>query len=158
MKEFLIKKLTSIGMVLLCCALLLSGCFFDNDEKSYDSLKKSFEKDLEAVDAAVQNGSYDDAAELKWIKKVDVNERYVDFYCGGSGFGSQTDYTGFFYTEDDDPLAMWRGVVNSVVSPNDFVKTEDGWEYIERDHHEGGDNIYIVKQLAPCYYYYYLHF
>ena len=148
-----------IIVFIICSFVMLSGCM-GNDEKSFDSINKCFLQDFSVIDAAVKNEQYDDATSLRWIKSVDVSDGYIDFYCGGSGMGSQTNYTGFFFTPDDDPLAMWRknDPVHHVMTAADFIETEDGWEYRERDHNAGGDNVFIVKKLAPCYYYYYLHF
>ena len=153
-----IKRLLCIVLI-ICNIVILSGCM-GNDEKSFDSINKRFLQDFSAIDAAVNSEQYDDATSLSWIKSVDENDGYVDFYCGGSGMGSQTNYTGFFFTPDDDPLAMWRknDPILYVMSAADFVKTADGWEYRESDHDSRGDNVFIVRRLAPCYYYYYLHF
>ena len=153
-----IKRLLTIVFI-ICSFVILSGCM-GNDEKSFDSINKSFLQDFSVIDAAVKNEQYDDATSLRWIKSVDVSDGYVDFYCGGSGMGSQTNYTGFFFTPDDDPLAMWpkNDSAHYVMTAADFIETENGWEYRERDHNAGGDNVFIVRKLAPCYYYYYLHF
>ncbi len=152
------KRFLTIALM-ICCMAMLSACMC-NDEKSFDSLNKSFLRDFSVIEAAVMNEQYDDATSLGWIKSVDVSDGYVDFYCGGSGMGSQTNYTGFFFTPDDDPLAMWskNDPVHHVMTAADFIETVDGWEYRERDHNEKGDNVFIVRKLAPCYYYYYLHF
>ena len=149
-----------LGLILVFYSLMmLSGCFA-NDETSFGSLKKSFLHDYDVINSAVENEQYYSAASLSWIKQVDVNDGYVDYYCGGSGMGSQTNYTGFFYTPNDDPLAMWRANDPDLytMTASDFVETADGWEYRESDHKSGGDNYYFVRKLAPCYYYYYLHF
>ena len=148
------KRFLTIALM-ICCMAMLSACM-GNDEKSFDSLNKSFLRDFSVIEAAVMNEQYDDATSLGWIKSVDVSDGYVDFYCGGSGMGSQTNYTGFFFTPDDDPLALWREYDSKIDA--DFVETEDGWEYREFDHDAKGDNVFIVRKLAPCYYYYYLHY
>lgn len=152
------KRLLVLIMV-FCGLMMLSGCI-DSDEKSFQSLKINFLDDYDVINSAVENEQYYSAASLSWIKEVDVKDGYVDYYCGGSGMGSQTNYTGFFFTPNDDPLAMWRANVPDLyaMTASDFVETADGWEYRESDHNAGGDNCYIVKKLAPCYYYYYLHF
>ena len=150
----------AVILILLCCLSMLTACFFSNDELSYDKLLRRFNADRDEIEAVVADGGFERAADLKWIRDVEIHDRYVDFYCGGSGLGSQTNYTGFFYTPDDDPLAMWRQNDYScyVLTPDDFVQTEEGWEYREHDHNEFGDNYYSVRKLAPNYYYYYLHF
>lgn len=161
-------KQTICVLLLLCITASVAACAADtktdveqllflrllnqlnNDEKSYDELKELFDGDCAAINAAVRDGRYEDLTELDWIESATESDGYVDFYCGGSGMGSQTNYTGFFYTPDDDPLAMWRGAFTA----NEFVETEDGWEYTE----SGGDNVFRVRRLAGGYYYYHLHY
>ena len=152
------KRLLSVVLI-ICSIVMLSGCM-DNDEMSFDSLNKSFLQDYSVIDTAVKNERYAAATTLSWIERATERDGYIDFECGGSGMGSQTNYTGFFFTSDDDPLAMWRENDPSthVMTASDFVETRDGWEYRESDHNSGGDNVYLVRKLAPCYYYYYLHF
>ena len=160
MKAILNSHIRMIGFVLVICSLLmLSGCM-GNDEIAFDSVNKHFLQDHDVIDAAVKQEQYDDAESLNWIKSVDVYGGYVDFYCGGRGMGSQTAYSGFFFTSDDDPLAMWRNNKRGRhdMTAADFVETADGWEYRESDHRYGGDNVFIIRKLVPCYYYYYLHY
>ena len=161
------KRMVLTAICLLLCVVCV-GCKLEeiafvavmsvldaanNDEKSFDELNRLFLRDFDAIDAAVQSGQYDGAAKLSWIDSANAGDGYADFGCGGSGFGSQTNYTGFFYTPDDDPFALW-----SSDTAADFVETGDGWEYREHDHNPGGDNVYRVQKLAPCYYYYWLHY
>ena len=158
LKRLLIIALAVFNVLLFsgCSILLTSLGRMDDDEKPFDYLNDCFLRDFAVIVSAVKNEQYDDAISLSWIKSADADGGYVDFYCGGSGFGSQTNYTGFFFTPDDDPLAMWRKSGPDLTSC--FVETKDGWEYREHDHNPGGDNVFIVKKLAPCYYYYYLHY
>ena len=146
-------------LIVLGCILLLLGPL-RNNPNSFRSLSTSFQKDFAVIDTAIKSARYNDASALKWIEDVEPDDGYVGFYCGGRGRGSQTEYTGFFYTPADDPLAMWRQSDStdndSLVS--DFAETENGWEYRESDHKAGGDNRFIVRKLAPCYYYYWLHY
>ena len=134
-------------LIVLGCILLLLGPL-RNNTKSFRSLSKSFQKDFAVIDTAIKSERYNDASALKWIEDVEPDDGYVGFYCGGRGRGA------------DDPLAMWRqsdsADNDSLVS--DFAETENGWEYRESDHKAGGDNRFIVRKLAPCYYYYWLHY
>ena len=74
--------------------------------------------------------------------------------------GPETNYSGFIYTPDDDPLAIWgkNDPVHFSLTTSDFVETADGWEYRESDHDPTGDNVFIIRKLAPCYYYYHQHY
>ena len=139
-------------LVLLIACLILPHSCVENNEMSFDAVTEAFHADFDTIDAAVKSGQHTDAAALPWIDSVSPSENYVEFYCGGSGIGSQTNYTGFFFTPDDDPFAMWPD------SAALFVETAEGWEYRERDHNPGGDNLFRSRKLAPYYYYFYTHF
>ena len=156
---FVSKRWLMECLIVSGCILLLFGPLHNN-AKSFRSLSRSFQKDFAIIDTAVKGERYNDAAALKWIEDVDAADGYVDFYCGGGGRGSQTEYTGFFYTPADDPLAMWRQSTSADNDSlaSDFVETESGWEYRESNHQSGGDNRFLVRKLAPCYYYYWLHY
>ena len=152
------KRRALLALLAALC-LLFSGCAnvlwtvmdaATSDEKSFEQLQELFEEDFAVIDSAVRSGRASDAEALRWIRSADEDEAYIDFYCGGSGMGSQTNYTGFFYSPEDDPLALWR---NSPVRW-DFVETEEGWEYVEG----GGDNHFLVRQLASGYFYYFMHY
>ena len=151
------------GLAVLC--LTFSGCAnllwtvmdaASSTEKTFEQVKKLFEADQDAVLAAVRSGQYEDAASLDWIESVDDCGTYVYFACGGSGMGSQTNYSGFFYTPEDDPLVMHRHSNPAMYALNaeDFVQTEEGWEYRE----SASDNHFIIRRLATGYYYYWEHF
>lgn len=90
-----------------------------------------------------------DFEELDWnlsIQEIDVNDDHVDFSCGGAGFGSQTAYRGFFYTENEDMYAVW------CAPPNDqrLSAEGDGYKWTE----ENGDNTYYVEKICDNFYYY----
>ena len=145
MKTRLVTVKRLLGIILMiCCITILSGCI-GNHRMPFASLEKRFLQDYNVIDTAVINKEYDAAASLSWIERVDEKDGCIDFYCGGSGIGSQTNYTGFFFTRDDDPLAMWRDrktdSLQYVMTASDYVETANGWEYRECDHNAGGDNV-----------------
>ena len=145
-----------MGLVMLIGWFIfpLMGCL-DNNEMTFDSLKKHFEEDYNVIDKAIKSEQYSNLESLDWIESVYSNVHYVECSCGGSGMGSQTNYTGFFYTPHDDPFAMWRSYVSpGGLSAKDFTETEDGWVYRQPQ----GDNEFIAKKLAPGYYYFFEHY
>ena len=71
---------------------------------------------------------------------------FVEFSCGGAGFGSATQYCGFYYSADDDMTEIW-------CSPTDdgpLCKSGDGYLWKEKD----GDNTYYTEKICGHFYYY----
>lgn len=83
------------------------------------------------------------------IKNVYETDDFVEFYCGGSGFGSQTNYSGFFYAKNGNMNALLPDV-----EINDMVAKDGGYYW----HDEVGDNTYFVVHICDRFYYYYEHY
>lgn len=147
----LLKHWTIFVMMIGWFILPLMACL-NNNEMSFDSLNGHFQEDFNVIDNSIKCGQYNDLESLDWVESITTDVHYVKCDCGGSGMGSQTNYTGFFYTPDDDPFAMWREYLNP--SARGFVETEDGWVYREIQ----GDNEFVVRKLAPGYYYFFEHY
>ena len=64
------------------------------------------------------------------------NENVVQFYCGGKGLSIGSTYTGFYYSKDDTPFALYfEGVKLSELKPGVYEwKNSDGTHriYTER--------------------------
>jgi len=71
---------------------------------------------------------------------------FIDFDCGGTGFGSAMTYYGFYFTEDNLPIG-WDG------EEVDLQHKGDGWTYKEGD----SDNIYYTERIRDHWYYYEMH-
>ncbi|MBQ1371464.1 MAG: hypothetical protein IIY70_00905 [Oscillospiraceae bacterium] len=149
----------SFSLLFSACAFLFSDDIIHRDE-TYSTIQKRFESDYELISEAVQNELYDDVAALKWVHSTRTHEKCVEFNCCSRGMGNRSTYAGFFYTPSDDPLAMWRHDIEAVfsVTPDDFTETVDGWEYQENDSKRDGSTVFIVRKLAPDYYYYHLRY
>lgn len=83
------------------------------------------------------------------IKSVYETDDFVEFYCGGSGFGSQTNYSGFFYAKNG-----YMNAVRSDISLDTMVEKDGGYYW----HDEVGDNTYFVVHICDRFYYYYEHY
>lgn len=80
------------------------------------------------------------------IKDIIAEENFIDFRCGGSGFGSQTSYFGFYYTENDDVYSVW------CAPPREESLACYGGGYLWEE--KGGDNRYYTEKICDHFYYY----
>ena len=70
----------------------------------------------------------------------------MDFDCGAGGFGSETAYRGFYYSEEEDLYAPW-----CAPPPEELLISRDGgffWEEAQ------GDNTYYVEKICEGFFYY----
>lgn len=137
------------GLVVLCSAFLLLGvigCSPFDDRADKDMIFRLVTDNQQLLLSCIEKNTFD---ELNWslsVQEVDVNEDHVDFSCGGAGFGSQTAYRGFFYTENDNMYAVWCAPSND----QSLSADGDGYTWTE----EAGDNTYYVEKICDNFYYY----
>ena len=82
---------------------------------------------------------------IQLIDDDEIGRGFVDFDCGGSGFGPETSYCGFYYSADDDMTEIWCAPRNVSLS-----KSGSGYEW----HEENGDNTYYTENICGHFYYY----
>jgi len=72
-----------------------------------------------------------------------VEDEFIEFNCGGSGFGPSTSYYGFYYSANGKPLDIFGvdGIMTDI---------EKGLIWEEED---GEDNYYTEKIISNIYYY-----
>jgi hypothetical protein len=88
------------------------------------------------------------------IKQIRTNDTYIDFSCGGSGFGSETSYWGFYYSESDDLSALCPASSYK----QELRKSGNGYVWEEFWQNPRGDNTYYVEPIVDHFYYYELTF
>lgn len=88
------------------------------------------------------------------IEQIRTNDTYIDFSCGGSGFGSETSYWGFYYSESDDLSALCP----ASSSKQELRKSGNGYVWEESWQNPRGDNTYYVEPIVDHFYYYELTF
>ena len=82
------------------------------------------------------------------IEDSEIDDGFVEFLCGGAGFGPETNYRGFYYAADDDMTRIW-------CAPSDRTARESGQGYLWKDI---GDNWYYSEWICGHFYYYEAHF
>ncbi|MBQ6274724.1 MAG: hypothetical protein IJK63_10955 [Oscillospiraceae bacterium] len=88
------------------------------------------------------------------IRKISVSDDCIDFLCGGDGFGSETAYWGFYYSEKDDMTALW------CAHPADqrLERSGEGYLWKEAWYDPRGDNTYYTEWICGHFYYYEMSF
>ena len=99
----------------------------------------------------VNNGGADQALELYGVQSVDTarDGAYIVFDCGGSGFGSSTNYCGFYYSPDDIPQ-----LAGHMTSEDSLTTDGSGYGYRQPD----GDNRYYTERIVNNWFYFEAHY
>lgn len=144
--------------VLLCLIFVISltACSFPNpfddrakkeDIISYVNENKDFL--LECIGKNECLSIKDSTNIIQSIDDDDIGKGFVDFDCGGSGFGSETNYCGFYYSADDNLTEIWCSPGDSSV----LKITEHGYLWKESWTRQG-DNTYYTEHICDHFYYY----
>lgn len=112
-------------------------------QKIFNFVEKNYDIIVEAC------GSNDSAAlsAIDGIQEVDFVNGYVLVYCQGYGFGSSTQYYGFYYSRDNLPVAVSDGQILCLSSQ--LVKEGDGYQYIDSNY-----NIFYTEHIKGNIYFY----
>ena len=134
------------------CKDLIGGAFFlmlvaATDDSADKDVVFEFVRENEAeLLQAIADGDFSAFENQGFIKKINAEEKVVDFSCGGAGVGSGTSYVGFYYTADNDMTAVW-----CAPSSADLLKPSGkGYEWSETL----GDNRYYTEHICGNFYYY----
>jgi len=137
------KKPIILLAVVLTVIILFQACdriFFDHLSKKQIFALVSDNEEL--LLQCIAENDFEKAYAIKGISYISVEEKIIEFGCGGSGFGSGTSYYGFYYTTDDNMTAIWCA--------GPVVPDGRGYSWTE----ENGDNRYYTEKICDCFYYY----
>lgn len=129
---------------LLALILLLTAC---SAEASRGTILRYVEVHQQELERRVETGDFDGIGLP--VLEVNAGETCVEFECGGSGFGPETSYRGFFYSAEDDIYAVWCAPPRGTLCADG-----DGWSWQETD----GDNECYIQHIVGHFYYYEAHF
>lgn len=152
------------GLCLALTALLLfslSGCgdfielvrlireIQEDDRPSGEEMRQFVLENEDYLLQCIQAGEPEKLEGYGIIKSVYESGNYIEFSCEGSGFGSQTNYAGLFYSKNGNMNAA-----RPHISPEDMIQEGNGylWEQPE------GDNTYYVEHICGRFYYYLEHY
>lgn len=154
----MLKKGLSLLLVVIMvlslsgCSDILSGAIFlfliatgdDSADKNevFEFVRENEEELLEAIESR-DFSAYEN---IGIIKEIGADETYVDFYCGGAGIVSATFYVGFYYTSENDMMAVWCAPTTA----SSLTPSGNGFEWQEPN----GDNRYYTEHICNNFYYY----
>lgn len=101
----------------------------------------------EIFQTAVDTGDYSEVEKLEGIRDVTEHDDYIEFYCGGTGMGSNTNYYGILYSELD---------VSLIAPTNGYTVTREGG--VVRIEEDRGDNLFIYTSLGDGFWFYEEHY
>ena len=152
MKKFFIGFGTSILVVLIAFAVFV--CYIVNlfsDNLSKKQIFSLVNKNQEMLNDCIDSKDFSEIKQLKGVKEVNFENDVLDVYCGGSGFGSATNYYGFYYSPPNKPLVVWCGHV----SESKRLSPESNGYSIRNSN---DDNWYYTEKIRENFFYYESHF
>ncbi len=89
----------------------------------------------------VSEKEFSDTEKIEGIQEIYDKTQIVDFYCGGTGIGSATNYYVFYYSSDNNPKAIFAGTIiseipNFQIEKNGFFiknSNDDNYYYTEKN-------------------------
>ena len=134
------RKIAYFLVCFLVIARLLTSC---SAEASRGSILRYVENHQEELEERVERADFEGIGYP--VLEVNAAEECIEFECGGSGFGPETSYWGFFYSAEDNIHAVWCAPPRGTLRPDG-----DGWSWQESD----GDNEYYIQHIVGHFYYY----
>jgi hypothetical protein len=103
---------------------------------------------------SIEKGDFSSVEKDSPIRKIRVRNDCVEFACGGDGFGPETSYWGFYYSEKDDMTVLW------CAHPADqrLERSGDGYLWKEVWYDPKGDDTYYTEWICGHFFYYEMTF
>ncbi len=141
-------KIPGLSAILFVVIMLVASC--GDGLTSRDSVVDMYRRNEETFLQAAREGDFDRLTQVRGVQRVSEYRGCTEIFCGGTGFGPETNYYGVFYSEKDDLVA-----VQISCGTTERLKP-DGAGYRYRE--PGGDDEYYVEPLGNHYYYYEAHY
>ncbi len=135
------------GMLIVAVLLVVGIVAFPSILNDLPSKKRVFalvNENHALLWEAIWTNEYEKALAIKGIQNVHVYDDAIEFYCGGSGMGSQTRYRGFYYSADNTLSGL------DFCRESGLSREEKGFSYYEKD----GDNSYYTEKIRDNFFYY----
>lgn len=123
------KKAVLFAVITLICSFLLISCFSSNDLKTFERVEKYYLDNKEEFNSAVEyNFPQDPQTEdfdyfyrkggeeefikdhfgsTRFVQKVHQHDNdHIVFYCGGKGLATSSEYSGIYYSRNDEPYGL----------------------------------------------------
>ncbi len=146
-----------LSLALLAVVLVIAiNVIFDNS-LSKRQIYNLVEKHSETILEDINENNFEDTLAIRGVTGVESDD-LVDIQCGGSGLGSQTSCSGFYYYENDEPVVVNSGGSIYHVDESEFIAYDKGYLYTEMNI-DGtvSDNTYYTERISEGFYYYEWH-
>ena len=97
------KRILSV-MIVICFLFTLTGC--NSRESNRKEIFDLVERNYDAIVAACQSKDIDALTAIDGITKVTIADGYVLMFCKGEGIAPSSQYYGFYYSEENSPIAV----------------------------------------------------
>ncbi len=131
-----------IALIFICS---LTGC--NREEKGKKDIFDLVEENYDAIVEACENKNADALYNIDGIKKVDIVDGYVLVYCKGSGIAPSSQDYGFYYSEENRPVAVFDRYI--VCDTEDLSLDGSGYKYLDRD-----NNAFYTEHIEGNIYFY----
>ena len=151
MKRLIAVILFSAALILF--ALSASSCSFFQVQDPSSPKKRVINYVLENESSLIEHIRENRFSELEntgIIEDISEHEYYIDFSCGGSGFGPNTSYWGFYYALSEDETKAVSAMGGCAYSE----LTESGSGLSIAD----GDNLFYTENITGRFYYYFIKY
>ena len=138
------KKILSFVMVF---AILSSVAGCRTQENVKKDIVRLVEKHYDEIVEACVNQDTEALCAIAGIKEVDIVEGYVLVYCQGYGIAPSSQEYGFYYSEENLPIAVFDGHI--VCNTTELVKEGNGYQYIDSGH-----NSFYTEHIKGNLYFY----
>ena len=130
-----------------CGGLLLAGmAILDDNRASKDEICAYVRENEKTIIDCIKTKDYAAVKNSNIVKEISFGHKYIEFDCGGAGFGSATSYCGFYFSEEDDMTAIWCGPTDN----EPLQKSGNGYMWKQKD----GGNTYYTENICGHFYYY----
>lgn len=142
------------GLALFCVVVFLmarnGGGFKRPSDSTQTQAMRICMENLDVLLADIAQNDFTRTEQISDFESVSVQYDedagepvFVDYACGGSGFGPNTAYWGFYYSTDDDMTRIW-------CAGEPLVPFQNGYVYRQTD----GDDRYYTEQITDHFFYY----
>lgn len=120
------KRMLAIVLTLILVVVLV-GC---EAGPSKETVFEFVEENYEAIVAACENKDVEALLALDGVEQVKLADGYVLVFCGGAGISVSSQDYGFYYSEDNSPVAVDCNL-EIVCNASGLSPEGDGYQYYD---------------------------
>ena len=138
-------KRVPVLLFMLSLAFSMVGCH--NQQSARRDILALVEKNYETIVAACENKDVDTLYAIDGIDQVDIIDGYVLIFCEGYGIAPSSQYYGFYYSEENQPVAVFDGHI--LCDTTELIEEGKGYQYTD-----SGNNVFYTENMKGNLYFY----